>query len=165
MKMSKEDINTYRYWDVFYEKITALSKKDNLVPEYKTGEFDMEYHKEFIRLYNIARNTTIKKYISATHTWIVGKSHYSKKKDNWWQAPLECEVCGIGASAHEEVGWAGEREKINFEAGELPSRGMHGESIHRTCEEVQAARDEYRKHRKGSKCGQCRSYGCILKGC
>jgi hypothetical protein len=145
----------------FYDKIEKWIKQDGLEHTVKLspGYVSAEYI-ELARQHNLAKNIVVKKYISSTHNWIEGKARWSKKRDNWFQSPYECTVCRMGGSGHDEVGWAGEMEEVT----DIPTRDMHGHLISRTCAEVLAAREEYRKKRKGTKCYQCGTYGCLFKG-
>jgi hypothetical protein len=157
----KEDLKKIsHYWINFYNKLEKWIEQDNLMPETKFSEgYVKEEWVEHIGKHNVARNTVIKKYVSSTHTWVKGKDRYSKKNANWHCSPFECKVCRMGASGHDEVGWAGEMA----EATDMPTRDMHGQPIHRTCLEVQAAREEARKKHAGGKCIQCSTYGCLLE--
>lgn len=154
--------NISKHWAVFCDKIENWIKEDNLMPDFKfSKEYVKEEQVEYSKLHNAAKNAVIRKYISSTHIWVEGKSRWSKKYDNWYQNPYECKVCKIGASGHEEIGWAGEMAPIT----DIPTHDMHGQSMHRTCAEVQAARAEAKKKHKGGKCRQCSAFGCLLKDC
>ncbi len=146
-----------RYWSKFYDQLEKWIEEDKLLPEFT---FSKSYVKEewieHAKLHNAAKNAAIKKHISSTHTWVKGKDRW--RNDNWHCSPFECKVCRIGASGHEEVGWAGEMAEVT----DIPSRDMHGVHMHRTCAEVQASRAEARRKHAGGKCGQCCTYGCFL---
>lgn len=149
--------NVYTYWRKFFEQVDEWMEEDGL-----KITVDINSFKEFTKQLNLNRNAVIKKHISSTHTWVKGKDRWSKKMDNWHRSPVECKVCGIGASDWEEAGYVGEESfEIDLSKGELPSRDMHGHYLHRTCEEVQAAKAKHRKSRKGGKCLQCGSYDCM----
>lgn len=135
------------YWNSFYEQLEKWTIENDLTINDNWRQHSIKY--------DIARNNAIKNHISSTHTWIKGPDHWSKKIDNWFSFPFECKVCKMGASDYEEV--YDEHLKINLKTGDLPSHDMHNNYITRTCEEVQLAK----KRRKGKKCIQCGTYGCI----
>lgn len=134
----------------FYDKLDGWLDKEYLKELGRTLSFQ-DYRKE----YDLLKNAAVKKHISSTHTWIKGKTH--RYKDNFYQSPLECKICGMGATDYEEVGF----ELV--QVIDLPSRDMHNCAIHRTCEEVLAAKKQSRRLHKGGKCIQCWTYGCLLK--
>jgi len=139
---------------LFYDKLDRWMKEDG----FKYSALPEEYSKRADERV-IAQNAAIKKHISSTHTWAVGKERWSKKFDNWFQSPFECTVCKMGGSSCDNIDRVGNREEVI----DIPTRDMHNNLIRRTCQEVLAARQEYRKKRKGSKCYQCGTYGCHLK--
>lgn len=149
----------YENAKAFYDKLDAWIKEEKLEPsvvfskEYVKEEM-FEWHKQD----SLAKNYVVKKYISSTHTWVLGKNRWSKKNDNWLQSPYECKVCHMGGSSYDDIGVAG-REKVT----DIPTRDMHNHLISRTCQEVLDARTLYRKKRKGTKCYQCSTYGCSYK--
>ena len=156
--------NVHKYWGKFYNRLQQWMKEDGLeVVAKQTSTSDMKAHQDWMRQYSLNKNATIKKHISSTHTWVKGKERWSKKSNNWHMNPIECAICKMGASNFEEIGSAGDYNEIDLDKGDIPSQDMHGSIIHRTCQEVQDARTEYRKHRKGTKCIQCGTYGCIRK--
>lgn len=141
------------YWTKFYDKVEAWMKPDLS----KLSDIILKDHKAYIVQYNLLKNAVIKKHVSSTHTWIKGKSHYLKGPDNWYESSLECAVCKMHATKYEEVGYD------SVEVLDIPSRDSHNQVINRTCAEVLAAREAYRKVRKGTKCHQCWTYGCLMK--
>lgn len=135
-----------------------FSKLENwIAPDVAKLVNDNLSFEEFQKQYNLLKNSAIKKYISSTHTWIKGKSHYLKKYQNWYQSDLECAICKMHATQYEEI-WIDIVKVTN-----LPSRDSHNHYISRTCQEVLIAREKYRKVRKGTKCYQCWTYGCLFK--
>lgn len=155
-----------RYWAKYFDQLSKWVEEDRVAPlePLDPNLTPQEQWRVVGARENLEKNKAIKKHISSTHTWIPGKMHWSKKTNNGYQSPLECKTCGMGASGYDELGWVGEEiHKVDLEAGDVPSRDMHGGYIHRTCQEVVAARAEARKKHKGGKCGQCRTYGCIHK--
>lgn len=143
------------YWAKFYYNIELFKNQQGILKSYIDNGMDKPSFTEFILKDNSIRIDMTRKHISSTHTWIKGRLYWSKKYNNGYQAPFECSVCGIGASDWNQDSMS----KID-----VPIGCMHGGMLKRTCAEVLAAHKEYRKHRKGSKCGQCRTYGCEMKG-
>jgi len=158
--MTDKNIECYDYWRSFYDQLDAWMKEDAATEMEEIQQILGVDFKEWNRRYYLLKNATVKKHISSTHTWIKGKMHYSKKADNWHQSPLECKVCGMGASGWERECVYFSEEESKIKPGELPSGDMHGGYIYRTCEEVLKAKKEIRKKRKGTKCLQCGTYGC-----
>jgi hypothetical protein len=149
----------------FYDKLEVWIEQDNGPDPFDVltnGEYDSEKSKAWIQRHHTKKIATIKKYVSSTHVWIKGKQRWSSKLDNWLESPFECKVCQIGGAGYEKLDEYGrDYIKIDLEAGNIPTGCMHGNDLQRTCEEVQQARIEYRKRRKGTKCYQCGTYGCL----
>lgn len=132
---------------VFWETISKLVKSQVAALQKKKLP-----HLEAWERYDRILADGVKKHYSSTHTWVPGKSRWSKKRDNFWVFPLECSVCRMGAAKHDQIG-------AKLVPTEVPSRDMHLCYIDRTCEEVMNTWRLASKKR-GPRCIQCYTYGC-----
>lgn len=144
-----------QYWAKFYAQLDAWVRE--------THQSDTDLSSTGISEFNNRRIVAVKNHISSTHQWVRGKMRWSKKTDNFYMYPFECKICKMGASEYEkEDNLPVPSRKVDLENGGLPTHDMHSNLIHQTCKDILNLRTIYLHKRKGGKCGQCGTYGCLF---